>query len=117
MSIIGEKSKRFAVHIIKLYQYLCREKKEYILSKQLLRSATSIGANMAEAEWAFGRKDFLAKIYIAFKETAETIYWLDLLCQTGYLTEAQYQFCYQEANELRKMLSATTKTMKSDLTR
>ena len=114
MSIIGEKSKIFAVHIIRLYQYLCREKKEFILSKQLLRSATSIGANMAEAECAYGRKDFLAKVYVAFKETAETIYWLDLLYKTDYLTETQYQFCIREANELRKMLSATTKTMKSD---
>ena len=114
MSIIGEKSKIFAAHIIRLYQYLCREKKEFILSKQLLRSATSIGANMAEAECAYGRKDFLAKVYVAFKETAETIYWLDLLYKTDYLTETQYQFCIREANELRKMLSATTKTMKSD---
>ena len=62
----------------------------------------------------YGRKDFLAKVYVAFKETAETIYWLDLLYKTDYLTETQYQFCIREANELRKMLSATTKTMKSD---
>ena len=73
------KSKRFAVRIIKLYQYLCEEKHEYVISKQLLRSGTSIGANLAEAECAISRKEFLAKVYIALKECAETKYWLELL--------------------------------------
>ena len=87
----GDKSKEFAIRIVKLYQYLCEEKKEFILSKQLLRSGTSIGANLAESEYAISRNDFLSKIYIALKETSETLYWLELLKKTDYLTESQYE--------------------------
>ena len=111
MSQVGEKSKSFAIRIVKLYRYLCDEKKEYVLSKQLLRAGTSIGANLAEAECAISRNDFLAKVYIALKETSETQYWLDLLYHTDYLTDTQYQSIYHDAEELRKMLSSTTKTM------
>ena len=111
MSKVGEKSKTFAIRIVKLYKYLCDEKKEFVLSKQLLRAGTSIGANLAEAECAISRNDFLAKIYIALKETSETQYWLELLFQTDYLTNKQYQSMQADADELRKMLSSTTKTM------
>ena len=83
---INNKSKRFAVRVVKLYKYLCEEKKEFVLSKQLLRSGTSIGANIAESECAISKKDFLSKIYIALKECSETMYWLDLLHDTQYLT-------------------------------
>ena len=76
-----EKSLRFAVRIEKLYQYLCSEKTEYVLSKQVLRSGTSIGANLAEAETAVSKNDFLNKVYIALKECSETLYWLELLRQ------------------------------------
>ena len=76
---VAYKSKRFAVRIVNLYKYLCTEKKEFVLSKQMLRSGTSIGANIAESECAISKSDFTAKIYIAFKEANETIYWLDLL--------------------------------------
>ena len=107
----GDKSKEFAIRIVKLYQYLCEEKKEFILSKQLLRSGTSIGANLAESECAISRNDFLSKIYIALKETSETLYWLELLKKTDYLTESQYESLRSDAEELRRMLSATTKTM------
>ena len=79
---VALKSKHFAIRIIRLYQYLCQEKKEFVLSKQLLRSGTSIGANIAESSCAFSQKDFLAKMYIAFKECSETLYWLDLLYET-----------------------------------
>ena len=109
------KSKRFAVRIIKLYQYLCAEKQEFVLSKQLLRSGTSIGANLAEAECAISKKDFLAKVYIALKESAETIYWLELLYETDFLSEEEYRSIYGDCEELRKMLSATTKTINSTL--
>lgn len=109
------KSKRFAVRIVKLYQYLCDEKREYVLSKQLLRSGTSIGANLAEAECAISRKDFLAKIYIALKECAETKYWLELLHETEYLSPEEFQSIYADCEELRKMLSSTTKTINSTL--
>ena len=110
-----EKSKRFAVRIVKLYQYLRDEKREYVLSKQLLRSGTSIGANLAEAECAISRKDFLSKVYIALKECAETKYWLELLHETDYLSEDAYQSICGDCEELRRMLSATTKTINSTL--
>ena len=109
------KSKKFAIRIVKLYKYLCDEKKEYVLSKQLLRSGTSIGANIAESECAISEKDFLSKIYIALKESAETIYWLDLLFETDYLSEIEYKSMKDDCEELRKMMSSTTKTMNSKL--
>lgn len=98
------KSKRFAVRIVKLYNYLCEDKREYVLSKQLLRSGTSIGANLAEAECAISRRDFLAKVYIALKECAETKYWIELLYETEYLSIEQFQSIYADCEELRKML-------------
>ena len=109
------KSMRFAVRIVKLYQFLCDEKKEYVLSKQILRSGTSIGANLAEAESAISRKDFLSKLYIALKECSETLYWLELMRETGYLTEEQFRSLHGDCEELRKMLSSSTKTINSKL--
>ena len=109
------KSKRFAVRTVKLYKFLCEEKKEYILSKQILRSGTSIGANLAEAETAISKRDFLSKVYIALKECSETQYWLELLHETDYLSEEMFQSLYHDCEELRKMLSATTKTLNSTL--
>ena len=106
-----EKSKRLAIRIVRLYQYLCDEKKEYVLSKQVLRSGTSIGANLAEAETAMSRKDFLAKVYIALKECSETLYWLELLYETDYLSKQEYESINSDCVEIRKMLSSTTKTM------
>ena len=104
------KSKKFAVRIVNLYKYLGNDKKEYVLSKQILRSGTSIGANIAEAECGISKKDFLSKIYIALKECVETIYWLDLLYETGYIDERMYLSMKSDCDELRRMLSATTKT-------
>ena len=112
---VKEKSFHFAVRIVKLCKYLQAEQKEYVLTRQLLRSGTSIGANLAEAECAISRKDFLAKVYIALKECAETKYWLELLNETGYLTSNQFQSIYSDCEELRKMLSSTTKTINSTL--
>lgn len=109
------KSKKFAVRIVNLYKYLCNEKSEYVLSKQILRSGTSIGANVAESECAISKKDFLSKIYIALKECAESIYWLDLLFETDYLSDEEYQSMIADCEELRKMLSSTTKTLNSTL--
>ncbi len=111
MSVAGDKSKAFAVRIVKLYRFLCDEKKESVLSRQLLRSGTSIGANLAESECAISRNDFLAKVYIALKETSETQYWLELLYKTDYLSQNQFESIAKDAEELRKMLSATTRTM------
>ena len=109
------KSKAFAVRIVRLYRYLRDEKKEYVLSKQVLRSGTSIGANLAEAECAISKRDFLSKVYIALKECMETKYWRDSLHETAYLAEQEYQSIYADCEELRKMLSSTTKTLNSTL--
>ena len=109
------KSKQFAIRIVRLYQYLCNEKKEFILSKQLLRSGTSIGANICESECAFSKKEFLAKMYIAFKESNETLYWLDLLHDTDYLLESEYLSVYADCKELHKMLASITKSTRDRL--
>lgn len=111
-NVVFIKSKSFAVRIVKLYQYLCETKKEYVLSKQLLRSGTSIGANIAESTCAMSDKDFLAKIYIAFKECAETQYWLELLYDTDYLLEKEYISISEDCIELKKLLSSISKTAK-----
>ena len=84
-------SKAFAVRIIKLYKYLTEEKKEFVISKQVLRSGTSIGANISESVFAQSRMDFVSKMSIALKEANETKYWLELLVETDYLTEEQYK--------------------------
>lgn len=109
------KSLEFAKRIVKLYKYLCENKKEYVLSKQLLRSGTSIGANIAEAECGISRKDFLAKMYIAFKECAETGYWLELLLSSEYITENEYNSIKTDCDELMKMLTSITKTTRFSL--
>ena len=111
-NIVFDKSKKFALRIINAYKYLCDEKKEYILSKQLLRCGTSIGANIAEAECAISKKDFLAKMYIAFKECSETKYWLELLYLSDYFSKEEYDSLYSDSEELFKLLSSITKTMK-----
>lgn len=112
---VSQKSRKFAIRIVRLYQYLTDEQKEYVLSKQLLRSGTSIGANIAESECAFSRKDFLSKKYIAFKECNETLYWLDLLHDTDYLTSTAYISIYNDCSELRRMLAAITKSTKEKI--
>lgn len=93
-NIIQIKSYAFAVRIVKVYQYLCEEKKEYVLSKQLLRSGTSIGANIEEAIGGQSGKDFYAKLTIAYKEARETHYWIRLLTDTNYLSKKKTRvFC------------------------
>ncbi len=109
---IKDKSMKFAIRIVKLYKFLCESKKEYVLSKQILRSGTSIGANVAEAEYGISKKDFQAKMYIAFKECAETLYWLELLHSCDYLIEKEYKSLYIDCDELRKLLSSITKTVR-----
>ncbi len=114
-STIREKSKLFAIRIVNLYRYLCSEKKEYILSKQLLRSGTSIGANVVEAQSAISKKDFLAEMYIAFKECNETEYWLELLHETNYLTDDEFESINIDNLELKKILSSITFTTSKSL--
>lgn len=115
-SILKDKSKAFALRVIRLYKYLCEEKKEYVLSKQLLRSGTSIGANIAEAFYGQSDADFVSKLSIAQKEAGETIYWLDLLHESDFLKHNEYDSVYSDAEELIKLLTSSIKTMKGKIT-
>lgn len=110
---VMDKSKRFAVRCVRLYQYLTTEKREFVLSKQLLRSGTSIGANCREALRAQSRADFVSKMNIALKEADETAYWLELLTETDYLTDSQFQSLHRDAEELTRLLVSIIKTTKS----
>ena len=109
-NIVEEKSFHFAVRIVRLCKYLRENKKEYVLSKQLLRSGTSIGANIAEAQQAQSRADFLSKINIALKEAAESEYWLRLLHATDYLEEHEFRSIYDDCAQVKKLLVAIVKT-------
>ena len=105
-SIIESKSFDFAVRIVKLYQYLCEEKKEYILSKQLLRCGTSIGANVSEAQRGQSKPDFYSKMAIALKEANETYYWIRLMHSTEYLSDKEYSSLDSDINEIISILVA-----------
>ena len=113
-SIIGEKSMNFAIRIVKLYTYLCETKKEFVLSKQLLRSGTSIGANTRESKNAQSKKDFVNKLNIALKEADETGYWLELLYKTDFLTQEEYTSINNDNSELIKILTTIIKKLKID---
>ncbi len=93
---------------------MCNEKNEFVLSKQILRSGTSIGANIAEAKCGSSKKDFLNKMYIAFKECSETNYWLDLLFETEYINEKEYNSIKNDCEEINKILSSITKTTENN---
>ena len=110
--MIGEKSFQFAIRIVKLCRFLQQEKKEYILSRQLLRAGTSIGANVSEAKQGQSRADFLSKNAIALKEAEETDYWLRLLFATDYLTTAEYNSMINDCRELERILTSIVKTTK-----
>ena len=111
-NIIMEKSKAFALKIIKLYKYLKEIKSEYVISKQILRSGTSIGANIKEAQCSQSRKDFTAKMYIAFKEANETDYWLELLFESDYIGKLEFKKIKTDNEELLKLLASITKTVR-----
>ena len=111
-NFIEMKSFNFAVRIINLYKYLTDKKKEYVLSKQLLRSGTSIGANVAEAEQAQSRLDFISKMNIALKETSETKYWIKLLQATDYLSQEESSSVLDDCVELEKILVRFIKSSK-----
>lgn len=106
---LRDKCMDFAIDIVNLHKFLCETKKEYVLSKQLLRSGTSIGANLVEAQSGISKRDFIAKIYISLKETAETEYWLELLYKTDYLTNDEYQSVNNKCKELCKLFNSITK--------
>ncbi len=114
-SIARQKSMAFAVRIVHLYEYLSQEHREYVLSKQVLRSGTSIGANIAEALYGSSRKDFVAKLQIAEKEAAETLYWLELLHTCDYLPDNLYRSLWDDCNELLCVVAASVKTTKSSI--
>lgn len=114
-NIIVDKSKVFALRIIRLYQYLKNKKSEFVLSKQLLRSGTSIGANVKEAIRGQSRADFYAKLNISLKEASETEYWLELLHESEYIEEKTFNSIYADCQELIKLLVAITKTQKGEL--
>lgn len=111
-NIIEDKSFAFAVRIVNLYKHLTETKKEFVLSKQLLRSGTSIGANVAEAEQGQSKPDFISKLSIALKETSETKYWLRLLASTDYLTESEFASILNDCVELEKILVSIIKSSK-----
>ena len=114
-SIAKQKSMEFSKRIVRLYRYLIEEHREYIMSKQLLRRGTSIGANIAEAQQAQSRADFVSKISIALKEAVETDYWLRLLNASDYLSEADFNSYIHECREIQKMLTAIARTTKSTI--
>ena len=109
---IQDKSFSFAVRIVRLCKMIYSERKEYVLSNQLMRSGTSIGANIAEAQNAQSRADFLSKLNIALKEATETKYWLRLLRATDYLKEAEYTSIIQDCVELEKILVCSVRTIR-----
>ena len=111
-NIIMEKSYRFSLMIIELYKFLTHEKKEYVLSKQLLRCGTSIGANVNEAQAAISKKDFIAKISIASKESRESKYWLMLLKDSGYIDPSKKKV-KELLEEVDSLINITTKIVKS----
>lgn len=112
---VRDKSFKLAVRIVKLYKFLAEEKKEYTLSKQLLRSGTSIGAMVREAEHAETKKDFVHKMSIAQKESNETLYWLELLKETDYLTDQQFESLYKDVKEVISIITSIIKTTKKNL--
>jgi four helix bundle protein len=112
-NVVLEKSFQFSIRIVRLYQYLVNEKKEFVLAKQVLRSGTSIGANIEEAEGGFSKKDFKSKMNIAYKEARETKYWLRLLNATDYLDEKLYNSLILNCEEILKLLYNIIKTSKS----
>jgi len=112
-NVIENKSFQFAIRIVRLYKFLCEEKKEYILSKQLLRAGTSIGANVTESQQAQSKPDFVSKISIALKEASETKYWIKLLGATEYLSENQTKSILDDCVEIEKILVTILKSAKN----
>ncbi len=114
-NVIKIKSFKLAIRIVKLYQYLGNDKREFVLSKQVLRSGTSVGAMVREAEHAESKTDFKHKMAIAQKEANETLFWLELLKETDYLTKEQFQTIYDDTVEIIKLLTSIIKTTKQNL--
>ncbi len=114
-NIVKNKSFTFAIRVVKLYQFLVENKKEYVLSKQLLRSGTSVGAMVREAEHAESKADFKHKMAIAQKEINESIYWLELLKETDYLSNEQFESINNDAIEIIKLITSIIKSAKANI--
>lgn len=112
-NIILHKTFVFAVRIVNLYKFLCDDKKVYVLSKQLLRSGTSVGANIEEAIGGLSNADFIARLGIAYKEARETVYWIKLLKATDYISEQESNSMFSDAEEILKILGSILKTSKT----
>jgi four helix bundle protein len=113
-SIVRDKSYAFALRTVKAYQFLNQEQREFVLSKQMLRSGTSIGALLSEAEHAQSKADFINKMNIALKEASETAYWLTLLKDSGYIDEKSFTSIHEDCQELIRMLASIVKTTKQN---
>jgi len=116
VNVIKDKSFAFAVRVVKVYKFLTSEKKEFVMSKQLLRSGTAIGALYREAEQAESKADFIHKMAIAQKECNETLYWLELLRATDYLEKEAFESLHSDANELIRLITSIIKSSKRELT-
>jgi four helix bundle protein len=114
-NVLENKSYSFALRIIKLYKYLSENKKEYVLSKQVLRSGTSVGALIKEAHYAQSKADFISKLSIALKEAYETEYWLSLLKDSDYITKKEFHSIEPEIKELLKLLISSVNTSKNNI--
>ena len=114
---IMKKSKAFALRIVNMYKYLCGEKREYVMSKQVLRSGTSIGANVREAIRGQTKPDFIAKMSVAQKEAEETCYWLELLYESGYLSRNIFESMYRDNLEINRILASIIITARQNLKR
>jgi len=114
-SVLNTKSLEFAIRIVNLCKYLHNEKNEFVISKQLLRSGTAIGALVRESERAEGKLDFIHKLAIAQKENNETLYWLELLFKTNYVSQEQFDSLFNEAEELIKIITSSIKTVKNKI--
>ena len=110
-----DKSKHFSVRVVRLYKYLTETKREYVMSRQLLKSGTSVGANIVEGQYASTKKDFLNKLQIALKECNETEYWLELLHETKYMTDKEFRSIYNDCREVKYLLIAITDSTKRKL--
>lgn len=117
-NVLLNKSKAFAIRVVGLYKYLTQrsdlQNREFVLSKQTLRSGTSVGANIREAQRAQTTADFLSKLFIAFKEADETAYWLELLHETDYITDEMFNSLYSDCEEILKLLSSITKSTRQN---
>lgn len=112
-SVLKDKSRAFAIRIVNLNKYLCNIHNEKILSKQILRSGTSVGANISESMYAQSKADFITKLHIALKEAAETEFWIDLLASTDYISDTEKKSLLNDCHELIKMLVSSINTSKS----